>query len=75
MGACPFYDKRCSLVAPCCGATVCCHRCHDEVRKAEAAPVLVGTDTDHQQFNCYSWPAWDSVAVLLSPKHVFGHVD
>jgi hypothetical protein len=29
---CLYFSKRCSLVAPCCGKTVCCFRCHGEVR-------------------------------------------
>lgn len=27
---CTHYDRNCNLIAPCCGAIVCCHRGHDE---------------------------------------------
>lgn len=33
---CLYFSKRCSLVAPCCGKTVCCFRCHGEVRASLA---------------------------------------
>ena len=37
---CPHYGIETRVVAPCCGATVCCRKCHD------ADPTLCGTPMD-----------------------------
>ncbi|KAJ8602952.1 hypothetical protein CTAYLR_001543 [Chrysophaeum taylorii] len=35
-GQCPYYGHATRIVAPCCGALVCCKRCHDAERQCPA---------------------------------------